>query len=64
MNGVNSKLERIQESLDNLELGKYAEFDIHQCCNYIGWVAKFKKVPKEVWEPLCEQAIRMLENDM
>ena len=55
------KVERVQRSLDALEIGKYAEFDIHQCCNYIGWLARWKKVPEDVWKPMCEQAIRILE---
>lgn len=61
-NDVPSRTRRIQRSLDALESGKYAEFDIHQCCDYIFWLQKWNKAPREIWEPMCEQATRILEN--
>lgn len=57
-----SRLQRIQRSLDAIETGQYSEFTISQCCDYIGWLAKWNKVTKEVWEPLCEQATRILDS--
>lgn len=55
------KVKRVQRALDRLELGQYAEFTISQCCDYIAWLARFKKVPESVWGPMCEQATRILE---
>ncbi len=63
-NGVAKKVQRIKRSLDAIELGRYSELDIHQCCDYISWLAKFKKVPEETWHPLCEQATQILENQL
>lgn len=56
------RAEQIKKCLDRIESGLYSELDIHRCCDYIGWFAKFKKVPRSTWEPLCEQATRILEN--
>ena len=61
-NGVAKKVQRIKRSLDAIEVGRYSELDIHQCCDCISWLAKFKKVPEETWRPLCEQATQILEN--
>ena len=63
-NGVAKKVQRIKRSLDAIEGGRYSELDIHQCCDYISWLAKFKKVPEETWRPLCEQATQILENQL
>lgn len=60
--GVEKKLERIQRSLDNIELGRYAEFNISYCCDYLAWCAKYKKVNENVWVPMVEQATRILKN--
>lgn len=54
------RLPRIQRSLNALEEGRHSEFDIHACCDYIAWLAKWKKVPESVWNPMCEQATRIL----
>lgn len=59
---IASKIRRIKNSLDAIEAGRFSEFDIYQCCDYIGWLERFKKAPREVWLPLCEQATRILEN--
>ena len=55
------KVKRVQLALDRLERGAWSEFTIDQCCDYIGWLTRFKKVPEEVWGPMCEQATRILE---
>ena len=57
-----NKLKRIEKSLDAIESGKFSEFDIYQCCEYIGWLAKWKKVPKSVWEPLCNRATEIMNS--
>lgn len=62
--GVAGKVRRIKQSLDAIERGSYSEFDIYRCCDYIGWLAKFKKVPEETWRQLCEQATRILETGL
>lgn len=62
LTGVQFKIQRIQRSLDAMEVGRYAEFDIHYICDYLSWLAKFNKVPREVWVPLVEQATRILES--
>lgn len=58
---VSTRVKRVQRSLDAIENGRYSEFTIDQCCDYISWLAKWKKVPASVWEPMCEQATRILE---
>ena len=60
--GVTRKVDRIKWSLDALERGSFSEFTIYQCCDYIAWLAKFKKVPEKTWRPLCEQATALLES--
>ena len=55
-----SKLKRIQKSLDAIENGRHSEFTLSQCCDYIAWIAKWKKYPETVWHPMCEQATRLL----
>lgn len=59
---VSTRVERVQRSLDAIENGRPSEFTISQCCDYIAWLAKWKKVPRSIWEPMCEQATRILEN--
>ena len=59
--GLARKVERMQIALDRIERGAWSEFTIGQCCDYIGWLARFRKVPEEVWGPMCEQAMRILE---
>lgn len=44
-----SKLKRVQKSLDAIEHGRHSEFTLSQCCDSIAWVAKWKKYPKSVW---------------
>lgn len=56
-----NRLKRVERSLDALECGRYSEFTLEQCCDYIAWIAKWKKVPNDVWVPLCEKATRILE---
>lgn len=53
------RVKRTQRALDQIELGLYSEFSLSQCCDYIAWLAQFKVVPPEVWEPMCEQATRI-----
>lgn len=62
-NGVEKKLERIQRSLDNMELGRYFELDISYCCDYLAWCAKYKKVNENVWLPMVLQATSILNNN-
>ncbi len=59
-NGIMKKLQRIERSLDAIESGRYSELTLSQCCDYIAWVAKFKKVPRKTWLPLCERATQLL----
>lgn len=56
-----NKLKRVRKSLDSIENGRHSEFTLSQCCDFIAWVAKWNKYPKVVWEPLCDQATRLLE---
>lgn len=57
-----NKLQRISRSLDAIENGKSHEFTLAQCCDYISWVAKWNKVPRSEWEPLCEKATKLLQS--
>ena len=59
--GVMDKVKRVQRSLDALEICSHAEFDIHQCCDYIAWIQKWHKVSDDIWIPMCEQATRILQ---
>ncbi|MBO6267122.1 MAG: hypothetical protein J6M06_02695 [Synergistaceae bacterium] len=59
--GIEKKIERVQRSLDRIELGVYSEFDIYRCCDYIVWLMQFKKAPEEVIQPLYDQAMRILD---
>ena len=62
---VTSQLARVQRSLDRMENGGGSvEWTIDKCCDYIAWVAKYKKVPRNVWLPLCEQATRLLKEGL
>lgn len=59
-----NKIQRVQRALDAIERGTWSEFSISECCDYIGWLARFKKVSENVWKPMCEQATRILEEGM
>jgi len=56
-----SVVEKVQRSLDNIERGKWSELSIQQCVDKIDWIARWKKVPEDVWAPLCDQATRILD---
>lgn len=56
-----SMVDRIKRSLDKIENGRYSELSIQQCVDKIDWLARWKKVPEDVWVPLCEQATRILD---
>lgn len=56
-----NKLKRVERSLEAIECGRYSEFSIFECCDYIAWVAKWKKYPEEIWLPLCEKVTELLE---
>lgn len=60
--GIEKKIDRIESALNRIELGQWSEFTISQCCDYIAWLARFKKAPEEVWGRLCERATRILDN--
>lgn len=53
------RLPRVARSLLRLSLGNTAELTVGDCCDYIGWLAKFHKVlPEEyrflaTWACLC-----------
>ena len=56
-----SMVDRIKRILDKIENGRYSELSIQQCVDKIDWLARWKKVPEDVWVPLCEQATRILD---
>ena len=56
-----AKVKRVQTALDRIERGLWHDLTLSQCCDYIAWLSRFKVVPAEVWEPMCEQATRLLE---
>jgi len=58
---ITKKLQRIERSLDAIESGRHSEFTLFQCCDYIGWVVQFHKVPEKTWAPLCERVTRLLD---
>lgn len=47
-------------SLMALEKGKYSTWDIHKCCDYIGWISKFHKLPKDDIDFLADFATHIL----
>lgn len=59
--GIKKKIERVKRSLDRIERGAWSELTLSECADYIAWLAKFKKVPPEVWAPLCDQATRLFK---
>lgn len=61
-NGIQKKIKRIERSLDRIERGSWSEFSIEDCADYIGWLAKFNKVPESVWSPLCDRIIQIFED--
>lgn len=60
--GVKSKLARIEQTLDAIENGKHAELPISYCTDYISWVVKYQKAPREVWEPIVDRITHVIEN--
>ena len=60
---IPNKVKRVERSLDAIECGRYSELTLQQCCDYIAWIARWKKVPREVWAPLCEKATKILEEN-
>lgn len=61
MTGVEVKIAQIKDNLDRIEAGKYHDLSILACCDYISWLAKFHKAPREVWEPLCDKVTYLLQ---
>ena len=41
------RLARVKASLLRHSLGNYAELSIGACCDYISWLAKFRKLPQD-----------------
>ena len=62
--GIERKLRRVERALDAMETGRWPELTITQCTDYIAWLARFQKVPHEVWKPLCDRATEILENQL
>ena len=56
-----NKWERIKASVDNIERGFRPEFTLDKCADYVAWVAKFGKVPREEWEPVCDRITELFE---
>ena len=55
------KWERVKESVRRIEKGQRGEFTLSRCADYVAWVAKFHKVPKSEWEPVCEAITELFE---
>lgn len=53
--------ERVKESVERIERGQRGEFTLSQCADYVYWVAKFKKVPRSEWEPVCDAITELFE---
>lgn len=64
MNGVYKKIERIKKALDKIERNKYSDLSLDYCCDYICWVAKYKKAPENVWAPICEKITKLYKNSL
>lgn len=59
--GLEAKVERIQKILDLYEFGGgRPDLDIFYCADYIAWLAKYKKVPQEIWTSMADQVTRIL----
>lgn len=60
--GVQNKIDRIERAIERMESGRRSfDYDAGQCADYISWVAKFNKVPRNVWEPLRDRLTRLFE---
>lgn len=62
MSGIEKRLDRISRSLFAIENGGYSEFTLHECADYISWIAKYRKVPESIWHPICDKIIYLLKN--
>ena len=56
-----TKWERVKESVRRIENGQRGEFALSRCADYVAWVAKFHKVPKNEWEPVCDAITELFE---
>ena len=58
-----SIVERMKRRLDNIEIGKWSDLTLQQCVDKIDWLARWKKVPEEVWVPLCTKCTELLDSE-
>lgn len=58
---ISRKIDRISDNLDRIERGLHGDLSLSYCSDYISWVAKFKKVPREIWEPICDKITKMFQ---
>ena len=42
-----NRFARVRRALLAHVLGNYAEMSIDECCDYISWLAKFRKLPQD-----------------
>ena len=42
-----NRLARVKRALLAHCLGNYAEMSVGECCNYISWLTKFRKLPQD-----------------
>lgn len=56
-----SVVEKVQRSLERIEQGRYSELTLYECADRIDWLAKWKKVPEDIWVPLCEKCTELLD---
>lgn len=59
---VEARIDRIIRSLDAIEIGRYHEFSMQECADYIAWVAAFHKAPRSTWEPIAERITELFKS--
>lgn len=55
------KVQRIKDSLDRLESGRYCDVSMSWICDQIAWLARFKYLQGESLNTLVNRATEVLE---
>lgn len=55
------KIQKIEDSLDRLESGRYCDVSMSWVCDQIAWLARFKYLQGESLNKLADKATELLE---
>lgn len=58
---IERKVERVRQSLDAIERGRYHDLSIDSCVDTIDWLWRFRYISKECKNSLCDKAIEAME---